>query len=370
MYLTFATAEELASQLLAHPLEPDDYWMLWFAEAEAPKLPAIVDCLNQAQLGFFGALFPGLIHGSSRLQQGVIAQRIPCLAPPLLVDAHAADHPGLLDWPELSRRQRKHSTCLVLFDPLTTRFGDWLMALFHRYANDVTYFGVGAGFSDLRAQPMMMGPAGLCQQAAWIVLADITSCAQARHGWHRIQGPLVATYTLGTQICELDWQPAAQVYRAMLPDDVRHLSGADWWSKVIPWYPLLFVKEAGQDTVRDPMAFTPEGSLVCLTSVPEGSSVYLAQGSMESLMVAVTDAISSCRLTGPARRVLIGDCFSRAFALEDDFPRELQLASAELASKHPDLIAEGVLALSEIASDGEQIVEIYNKTFSLCLMQA
>lgn len=51
----------------------------------------------------------------------------------------------------------------------------------------------------------------------------------------------------------------------------------------------------------------------------------------------------------------------------DDFNKELSAVAEKVSLKTGGIILEGVLALGEIAGDGERPLEFYNKTFVISI---
>ena len=64
---------------------------------------------------------------------------------------------------------------------------------------------------------------------------------------------------------------------------------------------------------------------------------------------------------------LVMDCYSRAAFLGDRFNEELKVINTSVASALPGLKTEGVLALGEIASDGNRLPDMHNKTMAAAL---
>ena len=64
-------------------------------------------------------------------------------------------------------------------------------------------------------------------------------------------------------------------------------------------------------------------------------------------------------------RCFVSDCYSRVLKLGEDFNRELDTARRALRA---DVALEGVQALGEIAANGKQKLEFFNKTFVVGLL--
>ena len=106
-------------------------------------------------------------------------------------------------------------------------------------------------------------------------------------------------------------------------------------------------------------------SLVCVGEVPEGSFVSVLHGDAESLLKGAVRAEEIARESFPAkaapRALFLADSVSRALFLEDDFPREL----AALAGPEPLF---GALTVGEIANNGREYLEFYNKTAAVAIL--
>ncbi len=196
-------------------------------------------------------------------------------------------------------------------------------------------------------------------------MVDVNSRVSVRHGWERIEGPFVATSTHKNVIRELNWEPAMEIYRRALPPELRDVAPDDFFSLVTPSYPFSIQKEGREDVVRDPIRLTEDGELVCLTDVSANSVMYLVHGDPESLIMAADQAVRevATRASPPIGGCLVCDCYSRAMLLGKEFHRELGIAADRLEDVAPGLEAEGGIVLGEIASNGEQSLEFYNKTF-------
>jgi hypothetical protein len=154
------------------------------------------------------------------------------------------------------------------------------------------------------------------------------------------------------------------VYKSVVGADVAN-SLRDTFRPEAKRYPFGIFREDEEDVVRDPMALTEGGGLVCLSDVPENSVMHILHGEAEGLVAAAGQVAAECFSTAaaPAEQSLLFDCFSRALLLGDDF--ELELATIQAGMRqcgHADGVSLGVLALGEISSDGTRVPEFHNKT--------
>lgn len=119
--------------------------------------------------------------------------------------------------------------------------------------------------------------------------------------------------------------------------------------------------------MRDPMYITDADEVVVLSDVSENSVMYLAHGDRASLIEAARQAVVDCGAPAQIERCFISDCYSRVLMLGDAFNSELDTARSALRGI-ADVELEGVQALGEIAANGRQKLEFFNKTFVVGLL--
>jgi hypothetical protein len=127
---------------------------------------------------------------------------------------------------------------------------------------------------------------------------------------------------------------------------------------------LAIYSEGQEDVVRDPIGVTEDGALVFVSQVPENAQIYLLTGDPHSMMRAVRQSLERLRLPPDVtpQVCLTIECFTRTLSLGEHFSSELGVIAERLAKVAPGLGVEGILALGEIAGDGERALEIHNKT--------
>lgn len=222
----------------------------------------------------------------------------------------------------------------------------------------------GAGYSSFRQQPCLFANNGLAQDAALLVPLALENGSGVRHGWRRAYGPVVATRTRGHVIAELNWNNALEVYSGILREQAGRILDAGRFGKVAREFPFGMIKEGAEDIVRDPVAATPQGELVCTGDVPENSVISILQGAPEDLIraagAAADDALAAVR--PPLALALMADCISRQMVLGDAFPREVEAVAGRVRAVDPAVELAGLLTIGEISSYGEGLVEFFNKT--------
>lgn len=362
-FLPRPTVRGIADALVAADLGVGETMCVLLAERDAPDLDALRRALAATGVSFCGALVPALLRGAACTQRGALLRRLPALARPLLLRDLGAPLPETLRLPRDSTRQPP--TALILLDGLSPHIGPFLHRLYDRLGNRVTYFGGGAGSLTLRQRPCVFGPEGVFQDAALVALIDAASDLGACHGWKRAAGPFVATRARGTTIDELNWSPAGQTYR----DAVESIAGAGVWeqrafNEVVAAYPLGIVRRGQEDLVRDVVDVTLEDSVVCVGAVPENAILYVLHGEASDLVGAARRSVRATYSEGTQSVYggLIADCASRLVYLQHEgYAREIAALHASFAEANVGPL-EGLLTLGEIASRGDGLVELHNKT--------
>ncbi len=367
MYLQIDSAQQLADCLAGEVLQANEYWLIMLAASHSEWVPELVDRLNETDCRFFGALFPGLIDGADHHASGAIYKRIHCVCPPAIIPLDDFSADSLQDLPNLELFAGADVTLLCFPDCQAPNISAFLTEIFNNYGNEINYFGSGSGYDDLRRAPVLFTAAGFVQQAVLVAFAAMRTCVSAKHGWRRIKGPFVATRTEGNIIQEINWQPAETLYRSVIDPELADVPRQEFFAKVSPHYSICIEKSGAEDVVRDPIGLTDEGGVVCLSDVEEGAVMHLMHGAAEELKKAALEAVMDCVNEHGFHDVLVCDCYSRVLLLGNRFKEELQAISDQVIRYNSEVKPQGVIALGEIASDGNHAVELYNKTFGICL---
>lgn len=362
MYIDFESPDQLANKLaaLSDPAAPP-LWLVLLADRHGETLGEIAAHLERAGLQACGGVFPGLIDGVDVRHSGAIAIALP--AGSRLAVADLA--PGRVAWrsPPPDLVEGRPASSVVLVDCLGPNVAGLLEDLYDRYGHGLPQFGAGAGYHDLRTAPCLFAQGVAFAGAALIVLTPLPLTVRVRHGWRRVRGPFVASRTQGSKVLELNWESAGAFYRRQVEEENPALAGRPVFPDLNSTYPLGVGKEGSEDVIRDPMGIDEsDQGIAFLSDMRENALMYLVHGDRHSLIAAAREAVAACGAPSGVEACLVSDCFSRALMLGEAFPEELAAVGEELAH-FTGVRPQGVLALGEIATDGGQPIEFFNKTF-------
>jgi hypothetical protein len=365
MYVSTRNSEEIVSAVTEMEMKEGDVAAIFLGEKNRPDVARIISGLNREGIDFIGGIFPGIIHGDKRYEEGAVMMTMPVLKKPFLIkglDTEAIELPdfGALLTEDISTQY----TAMILVDGLTSNIALFLAEMFNQLGNSVHYFGGGGGSLSLQQEPCLFCPEGFFQDAAIVSFVKLESNLGVRHGWEEIKGPMVATRTEKNIIFELNWENAFDVYRETVEADSGKKLTAENFFDIAKGYPFGIMKEGEEHIVRDPIAVNEKGELICVGEVPENAALSIMKGNRDSLIRAAAQAVDDC--VGDEKRglrlSLIADCISRVIFLEDDFSKELEAVNNRIQSVHEKQTPLGMLTLGEISSYGEGFLEFFNKT--------
>src|SRR5450432_539914 len=366
MYFQDATVPTLVAQIKQLPCADNQIVLLLIGEHSTFNLQELWAALKAQKIIFAGGVFPGIIFGDRRYDAGIVADVLPVLEAPSVITGLDTINVRLHNLPILPDKQQY--TALVLVDGLTKHIAYFLDRLFEHFGNKVSYIGGGAGSLSFKQMPCVFDTNGIYQDAALVLLLKTTTSLGVQHGWESVRGPFIATDTDGTVVRKFYNRPAFRVYSEVIKSKTGQTLTKENFFSIAKEYPLGIFHAKMDYIVRDPIAFTDDGALVCVGEVPKSSLLYILHGNKKNLIenaqLATSDAM---QVTSGGQHNLIVDCISRVLYLEDDFDQELRAVRNAL----PQSAATpyGVLSLGEIATFKTGRVEFFNKTIVVGSLQ-
>ncbi len=323
--------------------------------------PAVADAGLQAlSVPVLGGIFPQIVVGSRRLEQGYVVCGLPFAVTVEYVTKLSdpcADYRA--DLAALAVTANPPQTLMVLVDGLSTRISALLESLYGEFGDECTYIGGGAGSLSFQQQPCLFSNQGLVGDCAQLTVLERPVGIGIEHGWHSFAGPFFVTGAHHNTILSLDYQPAFEVYRRVV-EAASGRSFADTpFFELSKAYPFGLVRLTKDLVVRDPLLCS-DNTITCIGEVPAHHMLYILNGDAEHLLRAARDCTLMALRAQPAPcMALLFDCVSRALFLDTRFQEELDTIHAHLPAGLPLL---GVLSLGEIADAGNACLEFFNKT--------
>lgn len=339
--------------------------LLLMAERNLPDIDNLVSELNKLKIDFIGAIFPGIIHNTDTYDTGTIVHVLPTIQKPILIKGINTSQKKLeQSISPFSPLCKKGTTAFIIVDGMTTDVSPFLTSMYNLFADSIEYLGCGAGFIDMEQRPCIISPDGFFEDAALILFLDASCKIGVQHGWVQDIGPLVVTKSEDNIIKELNWRNALGVYREALLTNYQVDINIDNGYNVLSHYPFGIYVEGHEDLIREVFKINEKGELVCAGNIPENVVLYILKSDKKKMLHAAEMAVKECLEENEidAEHCLVMDCIGRSSYLQDDFIEELSTIKNGLENKNIDLIPEGVLSAGEIASMKGDVLEYFNKT--------
>ena len=323
--------------------------------------------LKTCAVPVFGGIFPKVVYGPEAYDRGLVVVGMPW---PADVDcifglsaAEAVYEVALASFAE--RNGGVPGTVMVFVDGLSQRIGALVEIMFDRMGLKHNFVGGGAGSLSFQQAPCVLTPNGMVADAAILAWMPIRSGIGVTHGWHVASECLKATETKRNTLKTLDWERAAERYRELVEAHSGLCFRDHAFFDIAKGYPFGIQRLGGELVVRDPLSIDGAGGLICVGEIPEGSFLYLLNGTPESLISAAGRAREQALEGLPEAQnrsaVLVMDCISRALFLGPDLNEELTTLAG-------DSTLFGAMTLGEIANSGRDYLEFYNKTTVVALL--
>lgn len=368
-YIQKPNCQTVIKELSSLKKRSTDVFFLLVGEKTQWDINEFIEIANKQGIAFMGGIFPGLIIGETKTEEGVLIKKFKANQGPVLIKEINKSKIDLPEMPKFDGENNdKKSTALILVDGLSSGITLFLKVLFHKLGNTINYIGGGAGSLSLKQEPCVFSNEGFFKDAAIVLFADQTINLGIKHGWSYIYGPIMATRTNKNTILELNWQNPFEVYKKIIDNDSGVAINSENFFEVAKGYPFGISKDNHEYIVRDPLKVNELGHIICVGDIPENSALDILKGNQGSLLSAAIDATNEAMEQNPkAKSSLIFDCISRTLFLEKEFKLELEFMTDAFKQKNLDIVLEGALTLGEISSYNQSNLEFFNKTILLGL---
>lgn len=322
------------------------------------------DAIIPKDFPVFGGVFPQIIYENKNYDQGILLVGLPH-KPEIKIIENISDlnvsFDEVLDEDILDH---DYKTMFVFVDAFSNRIGGLISGLFNSYGLEINFIGGGAGSLEMIQKPCVFTNQGVLEDAAVLASISNTSSIGVKHGWEDLSGPYKVSHSEGNTIHMLDNRPAFDIYKNIVEKDVGKTIDAENFFEVAKAYPFGISKIGAEKVVRDPIVLGENGELVCVGEVPKNAFVHILKGKPENLIKASHQALDIANTSCNSDRsvTFFIDCISRVLFLGDDFQEELNVVNEN------DALLFGALTLGEIANNGSEYLEFFNKTAVVALI--
>ncbi len=345
--------------------------ILVFACDQNGWLKADLDPVLQAiDKPVLGGVFPQVIHEGVSHEKGCLVVALPFAVKHGLItglsDPDADYDQQLMEQMEtLIDTTVSQQSLMVWVDGLSSRIGSLIESIFYTLGLSFNLFGGGAGSLSFEQKPCLFDNNGMVMDAALIISLPIATAMGVSHGWQAVSEPLQVTSAEANTVKTLNWRPAFDVYKELVDSMTGQSLTPEAFFDTAKAYPFGLSRIGSEIVVRDPLKVTQEGHMLCVGEVPEGSFVKILHGTHQSLIAAAAEtkalALENQKHDDQIQLAFLVNCISRVLFHGEHL-------SEELAAVLMDQPSIGVMTLGEIANNGEDFIEFYNKTMVMALM--
>jgi hypothetical protein len=337
--------------------------LIFSADANAFDELQVTALLQNLSKPVMGGIFPQIIYQSKAYEQGYLLIGLPYAIDVKRIDGLSdAQTPFAEKIDEVISDQDPAQTYIVFVDGLAKCISGLVDGLFDVLGSEPNFIGGGAGSLSFVQKPCLFCNEGLFADSALIGILDQPSRLGVGHGWTTIDADHQITQVDKNIIHEIDHRNAFEVYREIVNRYSATQINEENFFSIAQAFPFGINKLNGEKVVRDPIALTETGAMICVGELSEGDFVDILSAQPDQLISAAGETARSAyqtQPTNPASLTLLMDCISRALFLKADFNQELD--AVRKVTGH-DLPLFGALVLGEIANSGSGYLEFYNKT--------
>lgn len=265
----------------------------------------------------------------------------------------------------------KHSfpfrSALLLTDALAGYTDDLVAQLTQFTGGTYQFFGGGAGDNaQFRKTPVFYGTEVVSDAVVALeILSTKPLGVGVHHGWRPASRSMRVTEVKGLCVVRLDEMPAVEVLQTYAHETGQCFDLAN----PLPFFlhNLIGIEVGIGYKLRVPLAVNPDGSILCATDVPVGTTVRLmcstTQSTVEAAAGATRAALQNLYGCKPAVGLFFG-CVATRLRLGEEFGCELEAVQHSLGSvRYAGCNAHGQIARAEGQFSG-----FHNCTAVVCLI--
>lgn len=361
----FTNIDDLIKKLSSQNLDKNEEWWISVAAESRLEVPGLITAANYRKINIFGCVVPGILWEGEFKAVGFLAIRLEVLTKPILVSSIEPKMVAKLkqELPHVVNSALPQSL-LVLVDGYGLTIDNFLDSLVSITGDRFNVFGGGTGVSGVQDASIFTS-AGLFKNGALIFPMTGNVSIGLRHGFKRVAAPLTATKARQNVLIEIDYQNAFRVYQDLLDEHLGIKIPKYNFSEIAHDYPLGIYRDRSEDLIRDLIAVTSRGEIICDGEIPENIFIGVLQGEERNFIAAEEEALQeSIDTPFPPKKIFVFDCILRKKMLGPNYVREAKRIFELSNSLAPDADVAGILTLGQIAPSESDRLDYYNKSIS------
>lgn len=309
----------------------------------------------------FGGIFPHIIYRDAVMDRGTLMIGLQDEVDVKVIDSlsnRKIDLDAVIE--ELIPETQHFHTMFILVDGFSDSTSKLLDSVFYDLGLSVNYLGGGVGALTHEGKPCLITNSGLHQDAAILVMSDVVSGVGSDHGWKCASEVFQITSAEHNVIKTINWEPAFRVYQryvAQLTSKGLNRNNVD---EIAPHYPIGIHRFGVKPVVRNIAKVTRDESLVLFGEIGTDSYGSVMMSTQSELLDASKSAWKEARREFPrASEAGVALVFEDVSCFRDV---NTHRNSDFLTAVGYDVPVVGALTIGEIANNGKDYLEFYNKT--------
>ncbi len=337
--------------LLNSKLEFSNKYLILVAENTTFDL----EQLNGLDIEFVGAIVPEIIFDNKHLKEGLV---IYTLNPDSQMNL--IENMNNIDYLE-KENFHKHSSFMIIVDGLSSYITNFLESTFQILPLNSQIVGGGAGKLTLKQEPVIFSNLGIYQNSALIISMSLKLNVAIENGWQYLEGPFIVSSSNKNTLKSLNFSKAFETYKKVIEKDCKIKITKENFFDICKSYPLGIIKFDEEIIVRDPILLDEDENIILIGDIEQNSTINILKGNKNNLLNASENIVNkACKKIKKdnIQAISVFDCISRSIYLEEDFDKELNNIKKQSDGK----LIFGALTLGEIANNGNEYINFYNKT--------
>lgn len=335
--------------------------MIFACEANNFTPLTINPLLKSLPLPVFGGIFPGIVTGNKKLTRGTIIiglEEVPEVHILKTISNPAEDF--YISMSDYFKGSEEFRTIFLWVDGTSQNTNKLIEALFVVFGLEYNFIGGGAGSITMEPIPCIITNEGLISDAVIIAGSRMNARMSFKHGWKSIAGPFKVTGSDRNTLISLNFRPVLEVYREVVEPLTNQKITSENFSTIADGYPFAITRLGTEKIIRNLLKIDSFNNIICACEIPEGVFVHILHAERDDLfqagMEAQEEVLSDCSVDSDDHFTLLIDCISRVRFLGERYQDKLNILN-----DRGKPIA-GILSLGEIANNGKEFLEFYNKT--------